>query len=317
VLISSAWAFESPEYGFSISTPSGWNRLQDSYLLAVYEAPGSEGYQPRLSMNVMDVTRVDLETVVTQIKENYALLFNDFAVTRESYEEVQGLPACIMICTWVQGKYSLKMAEAVVQNLNRYYDFGLVAAESDFDESEHLMDAALESLAFHRPWYDGEESGLTFRYPSGWALDESTLPGMAIFYGPENETFLTNVVVAVEPWNGTSEEYAEVQHQEMEEMLTGLRVLGDGTLATSIGVCRDILYQYQIPGPREIRCRAVFATVAGQAYSLVYTSLPDVYDEYLPEFNAMLGTLEVMEGLPWLLLCLMGIPLARRSLIEL
>jgi hypothetical protein len=203
---SSAWAFDSPEYGFSISTPSGWNHIQDSLLVAVYEAPGSEGYQARLSMNVMDATRVDLEMVAGQVKENYGLLFNDFTVLRESYQEIQGFPAFNMTCTWIQGKYTLKMTEVLIRNLNRYYDFGLIAAESDFAENEHLLDAALESLVFCRPRYSKEETGLALDYPTGWALDESTLPGMTVFYGPENETFLTNVVLAVEPWNRTSDE---------------------------------------------------------------------------------------------------------------
>ena len=85
----------------------------------------------------------------------------------------------------------------------------------------------------------------------------------------------------------------------VEELLTGLQLLQDRVLATSIGVCRDLVYEYRIPGPREIRSRAVFAAAAGRVYSLVYTAIPEVYDEYLPEFNAMLGSLEIPEGCLW------------------
>jgi hypothetical protein len=148
----------------------------------------------------------------------------------------------------------------------------------------------METLSLYDSTYEYPASGISFSYPSGWAVDDVTLENMAMFYGPEVDGFITNVVFASEPWSGDTDSFADNQKAQMSELLTGYQLQGDGTTVLPAGVCRDLVYGYEIPGPTVIKARAVMLSKDGVAYAMVYTSMPGVYEAHLPQYEGMLST---------------------------
>jgi hypothetical protein len=196
------------------------------------------------------------------------------------------------------------MKELVIQVTNRYYDFGYISRVEDFDAHLPLFEGCMKSLSFDDSTYVDTLSDISFSYPSGWAADDQSFEGIAMFYGPEVDGFITNVVFASEVWDGDVASFAENQKSQMTELLTGYRLLSDGTIALPAGICRDLTYSYEIPGPTEIKARAVMLCRGGMAYAMVYTALPEVFDAHLTQFDGMLATFSIVEGA---LSALMGI----------
>lgn len=313
-LVSPAFGFRDPEYGFSIDPPDGWGYTQDSYVLAIFMVPLGSGYAPRISINVLDRTRTTLDLIMDQIKNGYAAIFNDFTIQEEAEDSVGGLPARRLVCTWKQGLYTLKMIEIVVQKINRFYDLGYIATNDDYDAYRSSFDTSLGTLSLFDSHYSNDDLGAHLNYPSGWAVDEETFKGMTIFYGPDHQGFLTNVVIASEPWNGTLSEYVETQKSQMTELLTGLRMEHEGTLALPAGMFTDLVYSYQIPGPMNILARATMIAKGDRAYSVVYTSLEEAYDACLPQFEEMLSTFSIVECIiPAMLISWLMFVIGRRA----
>jgi hypothetical protein len=233
--------------------------------------------------------------VMDQIKQTYSTLFTFFSVEEEVNLTIMGLSSREMICTWQQGIYSLMMKELVIQKTNRYYDFGYISMKDEFDAGLPIFEGCMKSLSFDDPVYADASSGVSFSYPSGWAVDEVSLEGMAMFYGPEVDGFLTNVVFAQEEWNGDTAGFVEEQKLQMTEYLTGYQLHSDGTYALPAGTCRDLIYSYIIPGPTEIRARAVMLCRDGMAYAMVYTTLPEVFDVHLTQYEEMLMSFQISE----------------------
>jgi hypothetical protein len=297
LLSSGAHAYQNSEYGFSLTPPEGWPQVENPYVLAVFESSGGAGYSPRISINVVDRTRTDLDALVAQITASYLALFTDFSVLSQENTTLLGLPARRMVCSWTQGMYQLKMTEILVQKVNRYYDLGLITVESQHGAHRSEFDESVDTLRLFDGQYYDLERGVGVVYPSGWAVDDQSLPGMVLFYGPELDGFLTNVVLASESWNQSLKEYLDYQRSQMTEMMTDLHLLGEGTLSLPSGIWGDLTYTYRIPGPMTLQARAAMVVRGGAAYSLVYTSLPDVYDTHLPEFNKILSTFSIAEGI--------------------
>jgi hypothetical protein len=294
-LIPFAYGFESTEYGLSFDSPDGWIRTDDAYMLAVFKAPTADPYESRISIKVLDRTRTDIDMVVGQIKQTYSTLFTFFSVEDEVNLTVMGLPSREIICTWQQGIYNLKMKELVIQKTNRYYDFGFISTEEEFDADLPVFEGCMESLSFDDPVYADASSGVSFSYPSGWATDDVSFESMIMFYGPEVDGFLTNVVFAQEAWDGDIAGFVEEQETQMAEYLTGYQLHSDGTYALPVGTCRDLTYSYIIPGSIEIRARAVMLCRDGMAYAMVYTTLPSVFDVHLPQYEEMLMSFQIGE----------------------
>jgi hypothetical protein len=187
------------------------------------------------------------------------------------------------------------MKELVIQKTNRYYDFGYISTEEEFDAGLPVFEDCMESLSFDDPVYADSSSGVSFSYPSGWAVDEVSFEDMAMFYGPEVDGFLTNIVFAQEARDGDTAGFVEEQKTQMTEYLTGYQLYSDDTYALPVGTCRNLIYSYIIPGPIEIRARAVMLCRDGMAYAMVYTALPAVFDVHLPQYEEMLMSFQIDE----------------------
>ena len=295
--LAPASGYLNSEYGFSIDPPEGWSLNEDFYVLALFMAPDESGFPPRLSINVFDRTRTELGSIALQIKSGYISMFNDFLVLEEGDETVQGLPVYRMVCTWKQGIYNIKMTEIIIQKIGRFYDLAYIAREEDYNANLPLFNNSLATLSIFDPLYSNPEMGLEIFYPSGWALDEETLRGVTIFYGPEQEGFLTNVVLTSQAWGGDLQGYANDQETTMVQTLTDLQIIQEGELGIPAGRCSEIIYGYKMPGPLEIRARAIMIVKGGKAYCVVYTALPVTYEMYNPQFEGMISTLSIAEHL--------------------
>lgn len=295
-LFPPTFGYDNPSYGFSLVTPVGWAQSEDGYVLAVFTAPGTGTYEPRISINVLDRTRSGLDAVIDQIQQTYASIFTDFKVEEEYSGSILDLPSRTMVCTWKQGTYELRMEEIVVQKLNRYYDFGFIARSEDYDASLGVFRECMDTLSVFDPVHEDDGLGASLLYPSGWALDDVTFEDMTIFYGPEVSGFITNVVFATEAWDGDTADFVEDQKVQMEELLTGYQLLEEGTTALPAGTSRDLVYLYEIPGPTLIRARASMLCRDGLAYAMVYTSLPEAYDDSFSEYQGMLSSFRLPEA---------------------
>lgn len=296
LLFPSTLGYDNPSYGFSIVPPAGWTQSGDGYVLVVFTAPETGTYTPRISINVMDRTRSDIDAVMDQIQQTYTSLFTDFTIDGEHSGSILGQPSRTMVCSWKQGTYELRMEEIVVQTLNRYYDFGFIARFEDYEANLDLFRGCMDTLSVFDPVYEDEGLGASILYPSGWALDDVTFEDMVMFYGPEVSGFITNVVFATEVWEGGTADFVENQKAQMGELLTGYRLLEEGTTALPAGAFTDLGYLYEIPGPSLIRARASMLCRDGQAYTLVYTSLPEAYDDSFSDYQRMLSSFRLPEA---------------------
>lgn len=294
VWVAPAQAYIRPDLGFSIDPPEGWQLAQDAYVLALFMGPG-QGFPPRLSINVYDLPRTSLDDLVTQVKANYVAVLNDFSVLSETEETVLELQARSIVCSWRQGKHSAKMSELLVQSINRFYDLGYIAALEDYDSYLGLFDSSLNTFAVFDSTYSDAELGIELTYPAGWALDRVSIEGAAIFYGPERDGFLQNVVLGHEACNDSLSGYVQSQKSELGEILTDLKFLREGERDLPLGRCYDMVYTYSMPGPRTIKAEAIMAVAGEKAYCMAYTALEPFFDAYLRDFERMVGSLAIAE----------------------
>jgi len=293
--IAPASAYLRSDLGFSIDPPGGWALVQDAYVLALFMGPG-QGFPPRLSINVYDLPRTSLDDLVAQVKANYVAVFNDFSVLSETEETVRGLQARSIVCSWRQGKYGVKMIELLIQSINRFYDLGYMAMVGEYDSYMGFFDSSLKTFSVFDPTYSDAELGIELTYPAGWALDQGSIEGAAIFYGPERDGFLQNVVLGHEPCNDSLSGYVQSQKSELGEILTDLQFLREGEADLPLGRCYDMVYTYSMPGPRTVQAEAIMAVAGEKAFCMAYTALQPFFDEYAGDFRKMVESLAIPEA---------------------
>jgi len=309
LVVPVGWAYSNRDFGFSIDPPQGWNLTESPYVVALFMDQSSTGFAPRLSIDVLDRVRTDIEEVISQLEATYRSMFTNLSILERLETTLGGLEVRILVCTWVQGIHDVKMKEVVIRNGNRYYDLAYIATRGDYDKHLAAFEESVGSISFTDSIYENPDLGLDLVYPSGWALDEGSIPGAAIFYGPEEAGFLTNVVLLNEPWSGDLEGYVEDQKSKMAETMTELEMVEEGNVTIGDFVGSMLVYTYQMPGPLDLKSRMDTLVKGGRALNLVYTSRADRYWDYLPCMESMMKSLEIDQG-PILPVAAMGFALS-------
>ncbi len=297
VLIPHCWAYQSESWGFSIQQPPGWRESQNPYVLALFMSQ-SDGFSPRLSIDVFDNPRSTLQDTVRGIRENCREIFSDFVVLSDRNTTFKDLPAQVLICSWQQGSTEVKMKEIIIRYGRRYYDLAYVASKGQYEHYLPLFQESLSTLSFFDPKYSYLNPDLNLTYPVGWAVDEQTLNNGVIFYGPLEDRFQTNIVLLSETWSGSLDEYLEVQKEGMRETMSNVEILFESQEIIHDLGNRIMEYTYSLPNHSQVKARYEMLDCGEKVLSLIYTSKGKGYQLHLNEFESLVDNIEIPEFTP-------------------
>lgn len=140
--------YENAREGFALELPASWTaRMYPGPAALIARAADDGGFAPNMNVSLAAPTD-DLESFVERELERAADYLTDLQIRDRERVTVAGRPAIRVLSRYRQGRFSIALAQWIIDHDSRQVTISAAAEESEWHSAEPRFKTMVESFEF-------------------------------------------------------------------------------------------------------------------------------------------------------------------------
>ncbi|HLN89142.1 MAG TPA: DcrB-related protein [Candidatus Binatia bacterium] len=148
MLISSVYAYDNTQYGFSITAPTGWTTSEGvSGTVVIFYGPTMTETGTDVNINIaVTSTTETLSEAISSMKTDYPTSFSDYSLVSESNRNIGGLSSYELVYTFTDSGNTYKQKQVVLIENGQGFIITCTAIPSNYDSYLPTFEQSIQTF---------------------------------------------------------------------------------------------------------------------------------------------------------------------------